>query len=207
MAAGFGNKRSSLRFSKKSPHRWVVFFRKTLYFQPRRPWKAPETKRPMRQEDAKKMSEKGATKRWRNENFPSVPGTANKFNSRLYDNKHQHNTDLVEITLRSRLNPHHFGGLVGIYGSLHGRWSHIGNCEVHLRHHHFHSFYGGTDWNIHLVINTLKYKRYEQKHWSDTYMGTLLHHQRRCKRTGKSSVSCPLKPSDSAPLKHSTMPP
>lgn len=76
MAAGFGNKRSSLRFSKKSPHRWVVFFRKTLYFQPRRPWKAPETKRPMRQEDAKKMSEKGATKRWRNENFPSVPGTA-----------------------------------------------------------------------------------------------------------------------------------
>ena len=26
-------------------------------------------------------------------------------------------------------------------------------------------------------------------------------------RTGKSSVSCPLKPSDSAPLKHSTMPP
>ena len=54
MAAGFGNKRSSLRFSKKSPHRWVVFFRKTLYFQPRRPWKAPETKRPMRQEDAKK---------------------------------------------------------------------------------------------------------------------------------------------------------
>ena len=125
----------------------------------------------------KKMSEKGATKRWRNENFPSVPGTANKFNSRLYDNIHQHNTDLVEITLRSRLNPHHFGGLVGIYGSLHGRWSHIGNCEVHLRHHHFHSFYGGTDWNIHLVINTLKYKRYEQKHWSDTYMGSLLHHQ------------------------------
>ena len=37
MAAGFGNKRSSLRFSEKSPHRWVVFFRKTLYFQPRRP--------------------------------------------------------------------------------------------------------------------------------------------------------------------------
>ena len=30
MAAGFGNKRSSLRFSKKSPHRWVVFFRKIL---------------------------------------------------------------------------------------------------------------------------------------------------------------------------------
>ena len=29
MAAGFGNKRSSLRFSKKSPHRWVVFFPKT----------------------------------------------------------------------------------------------------------------------------------------------------------------------------------
>ena len=86
MAAGFGNKRSSLRFSKKSPHRWVVFFRKTLYFQPRRPWKAPETKRPMRQEDAKKMSEKGAIKRWRNEKFPSAPGTANKFNSRLYDN-------------------------------------------------------------------------------------------------------------------------
>ena len=27
------------------------------------------------------------------------------------------------------------------------------------------------------------------------------------KPTGKSSVSCPLKPSDSAPLKHSTMPP
>mgnify|MGYP000454433407 CR=1 FL=1 len=26
-------------------------------------------------------------------------------------------------------------------------------------------------------------------------------------RGGKSSVSCPLKPSDSAPLKHSTMPP
>ena len=30
MAAGFGNKRSSLRFSKKSPHRWVVFFLKIL---------------------------------------------------------------------------------------------------------------------------------------------------------------------------------
>ena len=27
------------------------------------------------------------------------------------------------------------------------------------------------------------------------------------KGIGKSSVSCPLKPSDSAPLKHSTMPP
>ena len=27
------------------------------------------------------------------------------------------------------------------------------------------------------------------------------------KEDGKSSVSCPLKPSDSAPLKHSTMPP
>ena len=27
------------------------------------------------------------------------------------------------------------------------------------------------------------------------------------KERGKSSVSCPLKPSDSAPLKHSTMPP
>ena len=27
------------------------------------------------------------------------------------------------------------------------------------------------------------------------------------KDIGKSSVSCPLKPSDSAPLKHSTMPP
>ena len=26
-------------------------------------------------------------------------------------------------------------------------------------------------------------------------------------RIGKSSVSCPLKPSDSTPLKHSTMPP
>jgi len=29
----------------------------------------------------------------------------------------------------------------------------------------------------------------------------------RLKDAGKSSVSCPLKPSDSAPLKHSTMPP
>ena len=28
-----------------------------------------------------------------------------------------------------------------------------------------------------------------------------------CLESGKSSVSCPLKPSDSAPLKHSTMPP
>ena len=28
-----------------------------------------------------------------------------------------------------------------------------------------------------------------------------------CIPSGKSSVSCPLKPSDSAPLKHSTMPP
>lgn len=40
----------------------------------------------------------------------------------------------------------------------------LGIVKFHLRHHHFHSFYGGTDWNIHLVINTLKYKRYEQKH-------------------------------------------
>ena len=31
------------------------------------------------------------------------------------------------------------------------------------------------------------------EHWDET--------------SGKSSVSCPLKPSDSAPLKHSTMPP
>ena len=30
---------------------------------------------------------------------------------------------------------------------------------------------------------------------------------RACIDLGKSSVSCPLKPSDSAPLKHSTMPP
>ena len=29
----------------------------------------------------------------------------------------------------------------------------------------------------------------------------------RSKNAGKSSVSCPLKPGDSAPLKHSTMPP
>ena len=28
-----------------------------------------------------------------------------------------------------------------------------------------------------------------------------------CLGAGKSSVSCPLKPSDSTPLKHSTMPP
>lgn len=32
MAAGFGNKRSSLRFSEKSPHRWVVFCPKNLVF-------------------------------------------------------------------------------------------------------------------------------------------------------------------------------
>ena len=30
---------------------------------------------------------------------------------------------------------------------------------------------------------------------------------KRTSSVGKSSVSCPLKPSDSAPLKHSTMPP
>ena len=39
----------------------------------------------------------------------------------------------------------------------------LGNCEVHLRHHHFHSFYGGTDWNIHLVIDTLSIQEYENK--------------------------------------------
>ena len=70
MAAGFGNKRSSLRFSKKSPHRWVVFFRKALYFQPRRPWKAPETKRPMRQEDAKKNVGKGSDKKVKKRELP-----------------------------------------------------------------------------------------------------------------------------------------
>ena len=32
MAAGFGNKRSSLRFSEKSPRRWVVFCPKNLVF-------------------------------------------------------------------------------------------------------------------------------------------------------------------------------
>ena len=32
-------------------------------------------------------------------------------------------------------------------------------------------------------------------------------HSSPLKGAGKSSVSCPLKPSDSAPLKHSTMPP
>jgi len=37
---------------------------------------------------------------------------------------------------------------------------------------------------------------------------SLNNEQRRIDNTfGKSSVSCPLKPSDSAPLKHSTMPP
>ena len=32
-------------------------------------------------------------------------------------------------------------------------------------------------------------------------------HNPKTRDIGKSSVSCPLKPSDSAPLKHSTMPP
>ena len=40
MAAGFGNKRSSLRFSKKSPHRWVVFFPKNLVFPASPPLKS-----------------------------------------------------------------------------------------------------------------------------------------------------------------------
>ena len=42
-------------------------------------------------------------------------------------------------------------------------------------------------------------------------LATLFHtrgdNNRMARYAGKSSVSCPLKPSDSAPLKHSTMPP
>ena len=37
--------------------------------------------------------------------------------------------------------------------------------------------------------------------------GTLHHLKLLPDKAGKSSVSCPLKPSDSTPLKHSTMPP
>ena len=40
MAAGFGNKRSSLRFSEKSPHRWVVFVPKNLVFPASPPLKS-----------------------------------------------------------------------------------------------------------------------------------------------------------------------
>ncbi len=46
-------------------------------------------------------------------------------------------------------------------------------------------FYGGRDKKY--TLESLK------KHYTEP--------------CGKSSVSCPLKPSDSAPLKHSTMPP
>lgn len=45
-------------------------FRKTLYFQPRRPWKAPETKRPMRQEDAKKNVGKGSDQKVKKRELP-----------------------------------------------------------------------------------------------------------------------------------------
>ena len=40
MATGFGNKRSSLRFSEKSPHRWVVFIPKNLVFPASLPLKS-----------------------------------------------------------------------------------------------------------------------------------------------------------------------
>jgi len=40
MAAGFGNKRSSLRFSEKSPRRWVVFCPKNLVFPASPPLKS-----------------------------------------------------------------------------------------------------------------------------------------------------------------------
>ena len=71
---------------------------------------------------------------------------------------------------------------------------------------------GKEDKSIHCAISGLKY--------SNTPLGekdgrttprveklSIILDKANLKPVGKSSVSCPLKPSDSAPLKHSTMPP
>lgn len=62
MAVGFGNKRSSLRFSGKSPHRWVVFIPKNLVFPASPPLKGTWNETTDATGRRKKKSEKGATK-------------------------------------------------------------------------------------------------------------------------------------------------
>ena len=47
----------------------------------------------------------------------------------------------------------------------------------------------------------------EERNSTRSYVGDLFNASKESAKGGKSSVSCPLKPSDSAPLKHSTMPP
>ena len=76
----------------------------------------------------------------------------------------------------------------------------------------FPSIINQEDKSIHCAISGLKY--------SNTPLGekdgrttprveklSIILDKANLKPVGKSSVSCPLKPSDSAPLKHSTMPP
>ena len=50
-------------------------------------------------------------------------------------------------------------------------------------------------------------KRYDTESTATIYVRFRNGRQLDSVAPGKSSVSCPLKPSDSAPLKHSTMPP
>ena len=56
------------------------------------------------------------------------------------------------------------------------------------------------------IVTTKKGKRHSKKFYSVSQAVNYCA-ENRIEAYGKSSVSCPLKPSDSAPLKHSTMPP
>ena len=65
--------------------------------------------------------------------------------------------------------------------------------------------------DAHILYNYLKKQGYSfgeclKRIWNSAKNGSSLTYLT-CYKPGKSSVSCPLKPSDSTPLKHSTMPP
>ena len=61
-------------------------------------------------------------------------------------------------------------------------------------------------FSVPMIFNNLCGKNFIGKEYKD-YIRHIAFEEMGLKPGGKSSVSCPLKPSDSAPLKHSTMPP
>ena len=65
----------------------------------------------------------------------------------------------------------------------------------------------GTISNYYKLINTMKEWKPTLSFGEITLDFIQQFHNHELEVGGKSSVSCPLKPSDSTPLKHSTMPP
>jgi len=57
------------------------------------------------------------------------------------------------------------------------------------------------------LLETFEYLKSATTRLYDTEAKIICIVSKKGAQCGKSSVSCPLKPSDSAPLKHSTMPP